>query len=164
MDKGLRGGCDDMPLEPTGDWTGYNTGATMQVGLWIRNDGDHIHWARRHAHDGPVYLRQVLTSLMQDSFQDEWVRQGQPEEMLSTPASVWLAVTRSEGGPDAIDWAQICYGLVLVEPDEHDLAAAQRDIYGTPDEYRLNDDTAWSLAYRRRSEAASAIAMTGVTR
>jgi hypothetical protein len=163
MGKDLRGGCDSMPLRWAGPWCGYNTGATMQVGLWIRNDGDHIAWARRHAHDGPVYLRQVLTSLMQDSYRDE-KRQGLAEEMLSLPASVWLAVLRSEGGADAIDWAQICFDLVYVEPDEQDMAAAQRDIDEAREEWGVEDDTARGLAVRRREILAAEIAMTGVER
>jgi hypothetical protein len=106
----IRGGCAGMPLELTGEFTGYNNGATMQVGLWIRNDGDYIAWARRHAYDGPFYLRQVLTSLMQDSYRDAKHR-SLPEEMFDLPASVWLAAMRSEGGTESIDWAQIAHDL-----------------------------------------------------
>ena len=148
----FRGGCDGMPLQLTGAWTGYNTGATMQVGLWIANDGDHILWARRAAMEGPVSLRQALTGLMRGLYRDA-KHQGLAEEMLSLPASVWVAVLRSDGGPASIDWAQICFDLVYAEPDEQDMAR---------EEWGVEDDTAWELAVRRREILAAEIAMTGV--
>lgn len=157
----LRGGCDGMPLELTGEWTGYNNGATMQVGLWIANDGERIDWARRHALEGPFYLRQVLLGLMRDSYRDE-TRHELVEENLSLPALVWLAATRSEGGTASIDWAQITYDLVGSEPDEAEIAAAAKDVTEALEEFGVEDDTAWGLAVRRREAVAREIAMRGV--
>jgi hypothetical protein len=157
----IRGGCQGMPLELTGEWTGYNNGATMQVGLWIANDGEYIDWARRHAQEGPFYLRQVLTSLMKGMYRDE-TRNELVEGNLSLPASVWLAVTRSQGGSPAIDWAQITYDLAGSEPDEAEIAAAAKDVAEALEEFGVEDDTAWELAVRRREALAREIAMRGV--
>jgi hypothetical protein len=127
---GLRGGCDGMPLEPTGEFTGYNTAATMQVGLWISNDGEYIEAARHAAADGPKALRLYLLAAM----------------LLAPPASApWQTgeAMTAAGGTDAVDWAQICYGLVFVKPDGEGL-------------------TDWQLAYRQHQAQAERIAMQGV--
>jgi hypothetical protein len=155
----IRGGNDSAPLELTGPFTGYNNGATMQVGLWIRNDGEYIEWARRHAQEGTTYLRHVLTSLLHESYRDAQ-RRGLREDELSLPASVWQAAMRSEGGPDSIDWAQIAYDLLDTDPNEMEIAIAQKDLDEAREEFGLgDDDTAWELAARRRAAAVEKLVL-----
>lgn len=151
MSENLRGDCDGMPLELTGKWTGYNNGATMRVGLWIRNDGEHIGTARAAALQGPLALRECLLGLM--TF-------GVPYAPAAHQAG--QAAARSEGGWPSIDWAQITYDLVGNEPDEAEIAAAAKDIAKALEEFGVVDDTAWELAVRRREAVAREIAMRGV--
>ncbi len=150
MGDALRGGCDGLPLTLTGGWTGYNNGPTMQVGLWIRNDGEYIDWARRHALEGPVYLRQVLSSLMEDA------------PAGTAPDLAWQAASES-GGLIDVDWAQICYDLVFAEPDDEDLREARFALMArmgfqdSPGESEI-----WELAYTLNREAAERVAMRGI--
>jgi len=147
----LRGGCSGMPLEMTGEWTGYNNGATMQVGLWIRNDGEHIGTARAAALEGPQALRECLTGLMTFAV---------PYAPAAHQAG--QAAGRSKGGWSSIDWAQITYDLVGSEPDDDEIAAAAKDIAEALEEFGVEDDTPWELAVRRREAVAREIAMRGV--
>jgi hypothetical protein len=144
MAKGLRGTCDGMPLELTGEFTGYNNGATMQVGLWITNDGEHIELARQAAFDGPASLREVLTNLLQGS--------QEPRIVLT-----FYAAMNASGGFDSIDWAQLTYSLVFVEPSDEDLAAERSWL-------QADEAEIWKSAYARNHCNAEEIAMLGVDR
>jgi hypothetical protein len=150
-DLGLRGGCDDTPLDLTGEFTGYNNGATMQVGLWITNDGEHIEAARRAASNGPQALKDHLVPVMRDA------------PFPSAAHSTWDAAVASGGGIPAVDWAQICFDLVFVEPDDEDLAAAGRELaarYGFQDPPSYSE--IWERAYTLNQEAAERVATRGI--
>jgi hypothetical protein len=146
----LRGGCDGMPLILTGEFTGYNNGPTMQVGLWIANDSEYYEAARLSALDGPEELRLYLLAVMLDA------------PLGSAPWQVGEAMTDA-GGMDAVDWAQICYSLVFVEPDDEDLAeakfalAARMGFEDTPGESET-----WELAYAMNQAQAERVALRGI--
>jgi hypothetical protein len=81
-----------MELELTGTFTGYHNGPTMQVGLWIANDGALIDEARRVAMTaGPRALARWLTARL--------------------PHGVRYLVSGRDLA-EVIDWAQIAFDLI----------------------------------------------------
>lgn len=149
MATSLRGTCDGMPLELTGEFTGYNNGATMQVGLWITNDGEHIGWARSQALSGPAHLRRELCRLLRDS--------QEPHIVLT----FYAAMNASGGGFESIDWAQICFQLVFIEPNALQLLLTEQKMqFETGDWPRPG--AVWAQACRQNEAAAAELAMRGV--
>jgi hypothetical protein len=91
-DSQARGACDGMGLELTGPFTGYHNEPTMQVGLWIANDGERSDEARGVALiNGPRELARWLGVRM--------------------PSEVRYAVSARDLA-EIIDWAQIAYDLI----------------------------------------------------
>lgn len=151
MGEDLRGGCGDMSLELYGEFTGYNTGPTMQIGLWLSNDAAHIKSARLAAAGGPEPLRNyVLAAIMV-------ARPGDP------PMLAWEAVLETPGGEDLIDWAQICFSLLYVDPDEQDLENAReylRELMGS--DYEPEESELWRVADNLIIKFVSDVALRGM--
>jgi len=146
-----------VPLELTGDFDGYNNAATMQIGLWINNDAEYIKMARHYAvHNGPERLALRLLHILADDWHN---RPG------SAAAAVYGLFQNFTLDEDSIDWAQICYSLVLTEPDDKDLdwarrmLAARPDSVGTPGEAEV-----WKHAYALNATAAEWIALRGISK
>lgn len=152
-DINIRGGLPvDAPLELTGEFTGYSTGATMQIGLWIRNDSDYIRGAHNWAElSGTRPMAEYLIKILRRSGrysppgQTFWAVQS--DETLRTQREVDMALF------ERVDWAQIAYDLIGSEPTDEELALAQRDIGEGVGEFGMGDeDSAFTLASRRRAE------------
>jgi hypothetical protein len=112
----IRGGCASHPVGMAGQYTGYNTPATEQVGLWIRNDAEYIDVARRYAEEhGPERLAGRLLHIMANDWHN---RPG------SAAAAAYHRFQKGELSEEAIDWAQIAYDLIGDEPDQDDLDRA----------------------------------------
>jgi hypothetical protein len=91
-DDQARGACDGMSLQLSGPFTGYHNEPTMQVGLWIANDGALFNQARRVASiNGPRELARWLGVRM--------------------PSAVSYVVSARDLA-EIIDWAQIAYDLI----------------------------------------------------
>lgn len=151
----MRGGCGHLPLELTGDWTGYNNGPTKEVGLWIRHDGERIKQARRAAvQEGPHGLALHLTAIMAQSF----LQAGEDEQ----PGAVFKAMDAVEYQGQKVDWSQIAYDLVGDEPDDDDLDAARDDLNDkrTGGDY-ASDEEVFEVAARRRETWAREVALGG---
>lgn len=145
-DIDIRGGLPaDAPLGLRGEFTGYNSAETMRVGLWITNDGEHSEAARWYATErGTAQAARRLLRLMANDWHN---RPG------STAALVYGLFGPGRLDPARIDWAQIAYSLIGGDPTEDEIAAAQRDLDEAREEFGLgDDDSAWSLAARRRAE------------
>lgn len=154
-DIDIRGGLPaDAPLELRGEFTGYNNGPTCQVGLWIANDSEYIQQAQfiATAH-GPERLARRLLHVMANDWHN---RPG------STASLTYDYFQDGSHDKERIDWAQIAYALIDDEPDEEEIAAAQRDLDEAREEFGLgDDDTAWSLAQRRRAERVARWVLRG---
>jgi hypothetical protein len=104
MDIDLRGGCAGLPVGLHGEFTGYNNGPTMQVGLWITNDGEHYSMAWHHALNyGPAGLAHRLLHILADSLHN---RPG------SAAAQVYDLFQKGIYRKEEIDWVQIAHALI----------------------------------------------------
>lgn len=120
-----------------GSFAGFNSDATMQLGLWIMNDAPNRAGAARVAADRGAYgLRDHLFSLIRTS------------ERQGAGAAAWAAAVRSHGGPGSVDWAQLVYALTESEPTGEDVAAAR--VEAGKRGRRLDDDGAYVWAMRAR--------------
>jgi hypothetical protein len=112
----IRGGCAGHPICLAGQYNGYNTPATEQVGLWIRDDAEYVDVARRSAKEhGSERLAWRLLHIMANDWHN---RPG------SAAAAAYHCFQRGELGEETIDWAQIAYVLIGEEPDQDDLDRA----------------------------------------
>lgn len=151
MTQDLRGGCSDMTLDLTGAWTGYNTGPTMQVGLWINNDGEFIGAARVLAAQGTKGLQSWLMHVMSSADPD------------SAPGMTLTAVLEHQNGWMRIDWAQVCFSLLDRDPEEDDLKAAREYLEGLMGaDYEPSEGELWRVAAQRIEDAATTVAMAGI--
>lgn len=148
----IRGGLPaDAPLELTGEFTGYNNAATMQVGLWIRNDGEHIGSARYQAMTyGPRRLAVLLLHILSNAWHNA---------PGSAPAQVHDLFINGELRQDTIDWAQIAYDLIGEEPDEAELAEAVEA--GARDGLIVTASGAWKIALAARQKRVARWVLEG---
>lgn len=146
-DIDIRGGLgDDAPLALTGEFTGYNNGATMQVGLWIANDSEHYHFARTViATRGAAGLAEYLTGVMRRAARS------------SAPGLAHGAAAESEGGLASVDWAQIACDLLGDEPSDAELVAAHAELRLPAS--RRGDSAAYELAQRHRAASVRRIVL-----
>lgn len=143
----IRGGRGaGASLELTGPFTGYANGPTMQIGLWICNDGDRIDDARTAVlHGGAMVLAQHLGPIIRYF-------------PVGAPAAVRDTVTLRDL-IDNVDWAQIAYSLLDSDPTDDDMQAAESARYGglsvsAVDAERRVVRRAFQLAHERTKRVA----------
>lgn len=105
------------PIELNGPYTGYNNGPTMQVGLWITNDGAEIEKARAVAREGgPDGLQDHLSHR---------IRNWHTADNADLVRGVDYRLSDRDLD-EVIDWAQVAYALLFSREDEQSRAAVAR--------------------------------------